>query len=230
MSRLLKWIFIAARMLRHGKMSELRYSFWKRYHGLDLESVGVERLGLSPERSEDYTNSPGPSLERVLRALALPPGRAALDFGSGKGGAVFTLAAFPFEEVAGVELSKELVRVAERNRTRLRLEKVRFYCMDATEFTDLDRYTLVYMFNPFTDLVFMPVLHNLIESLKRHPRDLTLIYKNPVYHENVVETGAFVLSRTFSPPGESPVSVYTHTREQRLPSAQGEVPNDSSQP
>jgi SAM-dependent methyltransferase len=210
--RWIRWIGIAGRMLREGRTRELRYVAWRRWHGLDLVSVELDELGLPAERANFYANSPGPSLEAVFRRLKIPPGSALLDFGSGKGGAALLLARLPFSEVVGVELSPELVRIAEANRERLRLKHVRFVCIDAAAFADLDRFTHVYMFNPFPAAVMEPVLQNLRRSLEQSPRDLTLVYKNPVHHDLVMASGLFPAYEIDAPPEEQPFHIYHHAR------------------
>ena len=114
-----------------------------------------------------------------------------LDLGSGKGGAVIALSKFPFEEIVGVEISPELVRVSIENVARLGLKNARYVCGDATRFTDLDRFMHIYMFNPFPYKVTEVVVQNIAESLQRTPRDLVLIYKAPYHHEILVKTGLF---------------------------------------
>jgi SAM-dependent methyltransferase len=102
---------------------------------------------------------------------------AALDLGCGMGGAMITLARFPFRRVDGVEISPRLVQVAERNLDRLRITKSRVFQSDAADFKDYDPYSFIYMYNPFHRVVVETVLRNLCDSQRRRPRAITLIYK-----------------------------------------------------
>jgi hypothetical protein len=164
---------------------------------VDFCQVSVEELDLPECVANYYSDSGGPDLALVAKAICVPKGSRAIDIGSGKGGAVFTLGEYPFEEVVGVEISKDLIRIAEENRVRLGLRNVRFICCDARAFTEYDSYSHIYMYNPFPCNVMSDVLCNVSESLKRKPRSLTLIYKNPVCHGEIIDSGLFSLQREY---------------------------------
>lgn len=163
-----------------GQFNVLWYALQTRLRGLDLSGASPESLGLNPAEAVQHSNSGGPILDAVLQACSIPPGSRIIDFGSGKGGAVFTMARFPFTEVLGIELSPELVSIAKRNAQSLNVSNVHFECRSATEVTvDLDRFSHIYFFNPFSPAIFRQVYQNLVDSLKRKPRMLTVICKHP---------------------------------------------------
>jgi hypothetical protein len=93
--------------------------------------------------------------------------------------------------VAGVELSEPLARVAVANAEKLGLRNVRIYVSDAADFTDLDRFTHVYMFNPFPSPVMRDVMANVAASLRRCPRRFSIIYFHPVCHDVLMGSGLF---------------------------------------
>ena len=165
-----------------------RYLFAAKIRGIDLNGVSLEQLGLDPRRSAFYADS-GPDLEQVLQSLDVSSSDVALDLGCGKGGAMITLAKY-FSRVDGVEISSHLAEIARNNLRRARTLNSEVYCMDAAGFTDFDRYTVVYMYNPFPAPVVSQALANLRESLRRRPRALRLIYRNPVC-DDIVTFGAF---------------------------------------
>ena len=189
---------IAFRLLVSGRSAELKYVVRNRLKGLDLEFVSAEGLGLSPETSHYHSNSGGPSCARVFRSLRIPPGSVALDLGSGKGGAVITLRELPFEEIVGVEISPELVSIATDNVTRLRLRNIRFIQSDAAAFTDLDRFTHIYMYNPFPCGVVARVMDNVAASLASADREITLVYRNPLCDAEVRSSGLFERMRSMT--------------------------------
>jgi SAM-dependent methyltransferase len=167
-------------MLLSGELRRLWYAVWIRLKGLDLGGVSVEELGLSPALAVGHSNSGGPTLEAVLERACIPAGSRIIDLGCGKGGAAFTMTKFPFAEIVGVEICPQLVAVAKENRRRLQLDsRIQFLCSDATVFTELDRFTHVYLFNPFAPEIVKGVCANLFASLQRRPRTLTLICKYP---------------------------------------------------
>jgi 16S rRNA G966 N2-methylase RsmD len=181
----------AARLLRGGQAEELGYQLWNKWKGVDFEFVSLEDLGLSPDRAHFHSSSGGPTLARVFRTVGVPPGSVALDLGSGKGGAALTLSGLGFAEVIGVELSADLVHIARCNAARLKRRNVRFVQSDAAVFSDYDGVTHIYMYNPFPREVMTQVLSNLTASLRRTPRPLTLVYRNPHCHEAIATSGVF---------------------------------------
>jgi hypothetical protein len=99
---------------------------------------------------------------------------------------------FPFSHLGGCDLSPELLRIAEMNFVRLGIKGVTLYCCDATRLTtELDDYTHIYLYNPFSSEILKRVVDNLMSSLIRKPRTLTIIYKHPKYHEAIVAGSAF---------------------------------------
>ena len=159
--------------------------------GLDLDFVPAEGLGLSPDSPHHHSNSGGPDCARIFRSLRIPPGSVAADLGSGKGGAAITLRELPFEEIVGVEISPKLVSIANENATRLKLRNVRFVQCDAGAFTDLDRITHIYMYNPFPCEVVARVMKNIEASIESVDREITLIYRNPICDAVIRSSGLF---------------------------------------
>jgi SAM-dependent methyltransferase len=167
------------RFCYYGQFRLLWYRAWIRLKGLDLGGVSAEELGHSAALAA-HQESGGPILETVLKQVAIPVNSRIIDFGSGKGGAAFTLAKFPFAEIVGVEISPQLVAIAGENARRLQLDsRVQFVCSDATEYMDLDRFTHGYIFNSFAPELVQRTCSNVLESLERRPRTFTLICKYP---------------------------------------------------
>ena len=193
-----------------GRFDSVWYALWTRLRGLDLGVVSLQELGLSPDRSKGHSNTGGPDLVRVFKSIEIPPGSRVVDLGSGKGGAIFSLSRFPFAEIVGVEISEELVRIANANTARLGLKNTSFYCSDASEFRDFDRFTHVYMANAFPLEVMRAVMDNLIASLDRKPRPLTLIFESPFSLENVINSELFRLEKEFRFRYRQPFFVYVH--------------------
>jgi SAM-dependent methyltransferase len=167
----------------------LPYRLRMAYRGIDLSGANPADLGLSEDRSAGHRDSGGPDLEKILKALSISRSDQVLDIGCGKGGAMLTLAKYPFGRVDGLELSSQLVRIAQRNLERMRISNAAIFCCDAAAFDELDRYNYFYMYNPFPEVVMRPVMDNIASSLNRSPRKATLIYKNPVFHGIVVDRG-----------------------------------------
>lgn len=175
--------------------------------GIDVDSVPLSRLGLDPRRAHNHAYSGGPDLERVLRDLPIGPDDAVLDVGCGKGGALLTLARFPFGALAGFDLSQEMLDVARRNLDLAGFARVELFAADAAVFDDYDRFTYLYMYNPFPRDVMRQAVEAMEGSVRRAPRCLTVIYKNPLFHDEIVRNGLFVELRRYEHSGH-PIVVY----------------------
>jgi hypothetical protein len=178
--------------LMTGDTTEWRYLPYRlgmRWRGIDLAWSSAAEMGLAPERSNWHSNSGGPDLDVVLKSLPISASDAAIDIGCGRGGAMLTLSRYPFSEVNGIEISPKLAEIARMNLAKLHVEKAVVICCDAADFTDLDRYTYLYMYNPFPDIIMRQVMENVAASLKRRKRTVVVIYKNPVYEALVVGVG-----------------------------------------
>lgn len=185
------------------------YRLWRRFHGLDFEFASLSELGLDPERSVQHENGGGPLLRGLLRQLGITESDAALDLGCGKGGAMATLAAYPFRAVGGVEISPALAGVARENLlAKLRLTKCRVFQADAATFTDLDEYTYIFLYNPFPAAVLEQVIANLSDSLFRRPRLVRIVYVAPFHEEVILGSDLFRRSFDYQPYPEYRVCVY----------------------
>ena len=140
---------------------------------------------------------------------ALPPGSVSkrdvfIDIGSGKGRAVLVAAAdYPFARVIGVELSRELHEVAERNMAtttrRLRSADVELICADVREYRIPDEVSVVFMNNSVRGSIFAGVLDDISGSMRRKPRSMRLIYGNPLEEEALLANGEWRKVRTIVP-------------------------------
>jgi tRNA1(Val) A37 N6-methylase TrmN6 len=199
-----------SRYLLQGRVDHFAYALWVRRKHLDFCRVSLAELGLSETRSVHHAASGGVFLSDVLRTMDIPPGSRVIDLGCGKASAMCTLARFPFEEVAGVELSPAMARIAELNLRKLNISTGRVYVADASEFSDFDRFTHIYMFNPFHQVVMSDVMRNIGASLALRPRHLTMIYFFPTCHDVIMSSGLFFLERQIDTGATHPYYIYRH--------------------
>jgi predicted rRNA methylase YqxC with S4 and FtsJ domains len=83
----------------------------ERIKGIDvIRGVHKSDLGIALNRQpHHYSSSGNKYLENVLQNLNIQPTDNIIDLGCGKGGALITMAKFPFKEIYGVEYSEGLV-------------------------------------------------------------------------------------------------------------------------
>jgi len=108
-----------------------------------------------------------------------------VDLGAGKGRALLVAAQFPFKKVIGVEFSAVLVRIAWENvakylRSTPPCQHIEVLCRDVVEYVLPNGNAVISLYNPFGEPVMEEVLRNLESSLRSDPREIYIIYVNPV--------------------------------------------------
>jgi SAM-dependent methyltransferase len=182
----------ALSLIVRGEWREFIFRVRVHLQKIDLSNSYLDELNLPEDRCHYYANSGGLHLETVLKTLKITAKDSIVDFGSGKGGALITLARFPFAGILGVEISPALVAIAQQNLRKLGIDKVTMVACDAAEFKELDAYNYFYFFSPFPGSVMSCVIKNIGDSLTRVPRKATIIYFNPEFHDEVVTDSPFV--------------------------------------
>jgi histone methylation protein DOT1 len=191
----------------------------ERMQGVDTAAtVGYPELGFGPERGNAYQASNWWMLPAMLDSGEVSGEDVFADFGSGKGRVVYQAATqYTFGRVIGIELAEGLNVIArrnlERNRDRLRCD-FEIVTADLMEYVVPDDLTVAYFFNPAVDEPFRAAVDHIIESLRRRPRKLTLIYGNPVMHDYLEARGFCVVRKAGE--GEFHVRRYSGPRAWEL--------------
>jgi SAM-dependent methyltransferase len=140
---------------------------------------------------------------RVLAAARIPARGTFVDLGCGKGRVLMLAALHGFERVTGVDYSPALCEAARRNLDALRTARgLRFdaaiHLLDAADYAFQPDDAVVFLYNPFDDVVLGRVLDALRTSLAAHPRPLWLVYHNPVWRGAVAASGLFADATTYT--------------------------------
>lgn len=124
---------------------------------------------------------------RILDSLHLGPADTFIDLGCGKGRVACCASFYPVREVIGIEDVGELCASAERNLGNLRGKRApsRILHCKAEEF-EYTTGTVIYMFHPFGPKTLEAVLSRLAAGMRANPRNVRVVYVNPV-HESVLE-------------------------------------------
>jgi hypothetical protein len=184
--------------------------------GVSTSKTEVEIDHFHPDRVA-YEASDWLDLRRALNRRKIRPDDVFIDFGSGKGRIVYQAARYPFARVIGVEISPKLSELARENlkqsRSKLACPNVEIVTMDAAAYEIPDDVTIAYLYHPFGGETFEAVIGNIIESLDRNPRRMTLIYQMPWREDHLLGTGRFELVRTLKRPRKDPrrIAVYEST-------------------
>ncbi|MDB6113593.1 MAG: hypothetical protein JWQ62_538 [Lacunisphaera sp.] len=117
----------------------------------------------------------------VLDHVGLGASDVVVDLGAGKGRVVCAAATYRVKRVVGVEIDPVLAEAGRLNAAAMRGRRapIEFQCMSATDY-NYDDATVITLFNPFGAETMREVLARLEESWLRRPRNLRIIYCNPI--------------------------------------------------
>jgi hypothetical protein len=135
----------------------------------------IEMVGSLPIKYEDFTF---------------------IDVGSGKGKVLLMASEMPFKRIIGIEFSPMLNRIAQNNISRYKsptqictsLESI---CIDAIDYAIPPEKIVFYFYNPFHGCVLSEVLKNIEKSLIDNPREILVVYYNPV-HKDLFDNSQFL--------------------------------------
>lgn len=183
----------------HWELSELRPSrrramaekarkdrAFDRARGVDTGGVvSLATLSIAGRRRDQGAAYWGVDPDELAEILAGLPLRhedfVFVDLGSGKGRALLLAADLPFKRIVGVEFAEELHRVAERNVHGAGLtDRIELICTDAADYPLPHDPLVLYLFHPFDDEVMAEVIANLRRSLVAVPREIAVVYVNPL--------------------------------------------------
>ena len=161
--------------------------------------IELHELGIAADDREKYQPVGWLKLRRILPPGAVTADDVFLDVGCGMGRAVLLAAAYPFRRVIGVELSAQLVEIAQDNvdrcRARLRCRDVVLINADAVEYGIPDDVTVVFMNNPIRGAAFAAVVDHVLNSYDRRPRTMRIAYGNPIEEPALLSTGRIRIIR-----------------------------------
>jgi SAM-dependent methyltransferase len=120
----------------------------------------------------------------MLQALAIDFSKFTfIDIGSGKGRTLLMAAELGFRRVIGVELLPELHEVAVRNMAATGRANIESVCVDARDYQFPPDPLVLYLFNPLPAAAIAQLLGTLSASLEQYPREVKLIYHNPLFED-----------------------------------------------
>lgn len=151
---------------------------YDRRHGTDTGGmVPTSKLDIEDEatrwQSNLYLGSPARVTRHLVRSLGISYDKYSfVDYGSGKGRAVFVAAGFPFRKVTGVEISRTLHEIAEANLAKLagKLEsEVELWCGNALDYELPSGNLVLHMYHPFGPDVLKQMLEHIQRAAEREP-------------------------------------------------------------
>ena len=170
---------------------------------LQIRTAGIRewREGDEQERYSRYEATPYAALNALFRAYKIKPTDQVVDFGCGRGRVCFYIHKHFNVPVTGIENNDLTFTEALKNKEVYR-EKfhylsapIRFEYGLAEQYPIQPEENVFYFFNPFSPEIFKQVIHNILRSVKEHPRtvDIIFYYPLPEFHEFLLTETPFQL-------------------------------------
>ncbi|BAZ06887.1 hypothetical protein NIES3974_35490 [Calothrix sp. NIES-3974] len=111
-----------------------------------------------------------------------------IDFGSGKGRALFVAAEYNLQKIIGIEFARELHETTLKNIKQYKNPNQKCFdiesiCCDATEYAIPDGKCIFFFFAPFGADIFSQVMDNIRKSYEQNNRDMVILYvTDPITH------------------------------------------------
>lgn len=167
-----------------NSLDKMRSRWYDLIHNVDTRVIvplsTLDVVGQNKSLGSMYFPTLPKSLHSLFGRLKhLDPLTTFIDVGCGKGIALLVASRYRFKKIVGVEFSRELCQIANRNLANYRGPRsstnVEVLCIDAAEYAFPDGKFLLYFFNPFDKPVMEKVLNNLVVSLATETREVTVI-------------------------------------------------------
>jgi len=177
--------------------------------GLDFSTQNIydlTRVGEHKENGTALVSTSKDFLSKLIEDLEEGIGKPLkkslfIDYGSGKGAAIIHARALGFERTVGVEFAKELHETAQRNIKKLKLDNVDSFYADATTYdTPLD-VSVIYLFNPFDEVVMQKMIVNIMKQKENFKNDVYLIYGNA--SSDILKNSFELIKKTTYPSGST---------------------------
>lgn len=181
---------VAAHIIKHEAEGERKYKL--KTTGAD-ELRSLERKGIDISNATLYMPACYDVLQEVFNRVWPNKKSHFVDIGCGKGRVMAVAAHHRFTKISGVDFSPALCKAAEKN---MEITKEIFPDIQYNiEVNDAFFYTIptdadfIFMFNPFNEIIMSGVANNIIDSYRKKPRKITLIYLNSLYNHLFVNLG-----------------------------------------
>ncbi len=158
----------------------------------DVKKLSIK--GDNIEHAELYQGANYYLLEKVFDHLqTIEANQSILDFGCGKGRVLTVAAYYGFSKITGVEFAKELCDVARKNiipvQQKFPQKIFNVIHANAVDHKIENDTNVFFFFNPFDEVVMLAVAKNILQSLKENPREVYVVYLNPVHKEIFMSAG-----------------------------------------
>lgn len=161
---------------------------------------GISTSGIVKSDDKDNFHYQGAGYLALLRVFNELPSelknKTLIDYGSGKGRALFCAEFCGFNRLIGVELDANLCSDARKNALNYRKKRpestFEFVHQNALDYTIPADTGTFYFFNPFSDLIMEKVADNIIKHAISNNTSVYVAYLNPTFKKLWEEKGFLV--------------------------------------
>ncbi|MEO5889425.1 MAG: class I SAM-dependent methyltransferase [Ferruginibacter sp.] len=183
---------------------------WKiAFHILSHEISGEKKYGINTTGSDELKKIKAEGVDISHATMYMPANYLLLeevfaklpeahrdhfvDIGCGMGRVLCVAAHHGFSKVTGIDFSKEFCARADQNlaATKEKFPALEFSVInkDATITNIPADADCIFFFNPFDQFVMNKVTTNILKSYEKNPRDIFIIYLNPLYKTEFLHIG-----------------------------------------
>jgi hypothetical protein len=167
------------------------------YEGRYERLFGIKTMQIKKSDDADNFHYQGASYYILFELFKKLPehlkNKGFIDYGSGKGRALFAAEYMGFNKLIGVELDPELVGIANKNvelYTKKRKEShFSFICENVLSYQIPEGSAVFYFFNPFSDKIMTEVAKAISAYQLKTRDEVYVIYVNPQYKELWLNAG-----------------------------------------
>jgi SAM-dependent methyltransferase len=155
----------------------------------NLEDIGIDTSHASIYQPLNYY-----VLEKLMKeTVRYSNNKTFLDIGCGKGRVMAVAAYYGFEQITGIDFSRELCDAAIQTTGSCakKFPAANFTIInnDAFYFEIPANITTIFFFNPFDEVIMSGVISNIVKSQQLYPRTIRVLYANPVYKSLFMDEG-----------------------------------------
>ncbi len=164
-----------------------------------IDTIGIVKLSDLNKNYLDYKGCnlympvPYNILNHFFKKVNLNDCNHLLDIGCGKGRVMCVAASYGAKKITGLDFSKTLIDAASQNIEIVQKQflntKFSLVVNNAFHYKIPTSVDCVFLFNPFNETVMRGVIHNILKSLQKKPRQLTVIYICPEEKQLFTEVG-----------------------------------------
>lgn len=165
--------------------------FFLRFHVKVRETIPLSQFSIKSRNisgGNPYESCNYYYYRQAIRKLRVDKNESVIiDFGSGKGNVLIMSVLAGFGKIIGVEFARELVEESEiiiNNKLNVKKRnRIQIINCDVVDYKIPEEANVLFFFNPFTKEIFEKVKININSSHEKKPREIFIVYVNPMCEE-----------------------------------------------